>query len=286
LQLLNRPNPKYLETMQSDMSPHMRCILVDWLVEVAQEYRLTSDTLHLSLNLLDRFLSLEPVAREELQLAGIACMWAASKFEEIYAPTARNFCYITDNTYDQQQLVAMEARLLAVLDFQLAVPTAKTFQRRYLQAAAADEQLHYLAAFLLELTLMDEGMLSYLPSELAAGSVYLANSMLGRKPWDSTLTHYSRYTTHEVQAMAAELAITHARILSEGQFSAIREKYSSDKLLNVAGVPCCQQLLHTGLSALDRKQRHGMLQVAPDSPQASCSGSGSGELASSDMDLV
>jgi cyclin A len=292
-QLLNRPNPKYLEAIQSDMSPHMRCILVDWLVEVAQEYRLTSDTLHLSLNLLDRFLSLEPVAREELQLAGIACMWAASKFEEIYAPTARNFCYITDNTYDQQQLVAMEARLLAVLDFQLAVPTAKTFQRRYLQAAAADEQLHYLAAFLLELTLMDEGLLAYLPSQLAAGSVYLANAMLGRKPWDSTLSHYSRYKDFEVQAIAAELAITHARILSEGQFSAIREKYSSDKLLNVAGVPCCQQLLQAGLAALDRQQRQaaqqqrsGMLQVAPDSPQASYSGSGSGELASSDMELL
>ncbi|WIA18763.1 hypothetical protein OEZ85_003448 [Tetradesmus obliquus] len=291
-ELLNRPNPKYLEAIQSDMSPHMRCILVDWLVEVAQEYRLTSDTLHLSLNLLDRFLSLQAVAREELQLAGIACMWAASKFEEIYAPTARNFCYITDNTYDQQQLVAMEARLLAVLDFQLAVPTAKTFQRRYLQAAAADEQLHYLAAFLLELTLMDEGLMAYLPSQLAAGSVYLANAMLGRKPWDATLSHYSRYKDFEVQACAAELAITHARILSEGQFSAIREKYSSDKLLNVAGVPCCQQLLQAGLAALDRQQRQaaqqqqrgGVLQVAPDSPQASYSGSG--ELASSDMELL
>jgi cyclin A len=111
----------------------MRKILVDWLVEVAQEYRLTSDTLHLTVDLLNRFLSLEPVAREELQLAGIACMWIASKFEEIYAPTARNFCYITDNTYDQAQLVEMEARVLERLEFRLALPTSKTFQRRYLQ---------------------------------------------------------------------------------------------------------------------------------------------------------
>jgi cyclin A len=115
----------------------MRKILIDWLVEVAQEYRLTSDTLHLTVDLLNRFLSLEPVAREELQLAGIACMWIASKFEEIYAPTARNFCYITDNTYDQAMLVDMEARVLDVLEFRLALPTAKTFQRRYLQVRAA-----------------------------------------------------------------------------------------------------------------------------------------------------
>jgi cyclin A len=133
LQLVHRPNPNYVANVQHDMSPHMRCILVDWLVEVAQEYRLTSDTLHLTVDLLNRFLSLKPVAREELQLAGIACMWIASKFEEIYAPTARNFCYITDNTYDQAQLVDMEARVLERLEFRLALPTAKTFQRRYLQ---------------------------------------------------------------------------------------------------------------------------------------------------------
>lgn len=133
LQLVHRPNPGYVANVQHEMSPHMRKILVDWLVEVAQEYRLNSDTLHLTVDLLNRFLSLQPVAREELQLVGIACMWIASKFEEIYAPTARNFCYITDNTYDQAQLVAMEARVLERLEFRLALPTSKTFQRRYLQ---------------------------------------------------------------------------------------------------------------------------------------------------------
>lgn len=257
------------------MTPHMRCILVDWLVEVAQEYRLTSDTLHLTLNLLDRFLSLEAVPREELQLAGIACMWAASKFEEIYAPTARNFCYITDNTYDQQQLVAMEARLLSALNFQLAVPTAKTFQRRYLQAAAADEQLHYLAAFLLELTLMDEQMLSYLPSQLAAASVYLANCMLGRKPWDTTLAHYTRYREFEVQPCAVGLASMHAHIMGDSSFNAIKDKYSSDKLLDVAAVPSCQALLRM----YGGQQK--LLSVAPDSPQGSFSTQNS-----SDMDMV
>ena len=82
----------------------MRAILVDWLVEVALEYRLCSDTLHLTVALLDRFLSVAPVTRDQLQLAGIACMWAAAKYEEIYAPSAREFCFITDNTYTPEQV--------------------------------------------------------------------------------------------------------------------------------------------------------------------------------------
>lgn len=101
-----RPDPRYMENRQQDMTPHMRAILVDWLVEVAMEYRLCSDTLHLTVALLDRFLSAVPVSRDQLQLAGIACMWAAAKYEEIYAPSAREFCFITDNTYTPQQVRA------------------------------------------------------------------------------------------------------------------------------------------------------------------------------------
>ncbi len=33
----------YLETVQKNLSPSMRGILVDWLVEVAEEYELSSE---------------------------------------------------------------------------------------------------------------------------------------------------------------------------------------------------------------------------------------------------
>ncbi|CAL5366908.1 unnamed protein product [Camellia sinensis] len=50
-----RPLPDYIEKVQKDVSPNMRAILVDWLVEVAEEYKLLSDTLHLSISHMDRF---------------------------------------------------------------------------------------------------------------------------------------------------------------------------------------------------------------------------------------
>lgn len=43
--------------MQHDVNPHMRAVLADWLIEVSEEYRLCSDTLWLTFNFLDRFLS-------------------------------------------------------------------------------------------------------------------------------------------------------------------------------------------------------------------------------------
>lgn len=64
----------------------MRAILVDWLVEVAQEYKLHSETLFQAVGLVDRFLSITQVTRNQLQLVGVSCMLLASKYEEIYSP--------------------------------------------------------------------------------------------------------------------------------------------------------------------------------------------------------
>ena len=78
----------------------MRAILVDWLVEVAEEYSLVSETLFLTVNYIDRFLSSNVIVDpSKLQLVGVACMLIASKLEEIYPPEISEFVYITNSTY-------------------------------------------------------------------------------------------------------------------------------------------------------------------------------------------
>lgn len=65
---IRKPNPAYMDTVQRDINPTMRGILVDWLVEVAEEYKLSSNTLYLSVLYIDRCLSIQPVARTQLQV--------------------------------------------------------------------------------------------------------------------------------------------------------------------------------------------------------------------------
>ena len=88
---------------QPDINHSMRAILVDWLVEVAEEYKLLPQTLYLTINYIDRFLSAMSVLRGKLQLVGTACMLVAAKFEEIYPPEVSDFVYITDDTYTTKQ---------------------------------------------------------------------------------------------------------------------------------------------------------------------------------------
>ena len=95
------PHARPLRRSQSqrDINATMRRILIDWLVEVAEEYRLESETLFLAVNYIDRFLSHVPVNRSKLQLVGVTCMLVASKYEEIHPPAVDEFVYISDNTY-------------------------------------------------------------------------------------------------------------------------------------------------------------------------------------------
>ena len=39
-----------------EVTPKMRCVLVDWLVEVHQQFRLMQETLYLTISIIDRFL--------------------------------------------------------------------------------------------------------------------------------------------------------------------------------------------------------------------------------------
>uniref|UniRef100_A0A803YJV4 Cyclin-like domain-containing protein n=1 Tax=Meleagris gallopavo TaxID=9103 RepID=A0A803YJV4_MELGA len=117
-----RLKPYYMRK-QPDITAEMRAILVDWLVEVGEEYKLRTETLYLAVNYLDRFLSCMSVLRGKLQLVGTAAILLAAKYEEIYPPEVDEFVYITDDTYTKRQLLRMEHLLLKVLAFDLTVCT-------------------------------------------------------------------------------------------------------------------------------------------------------------------
>lgn len=78
VQAKRRPAADYIERVQVDVTPNMRGILVDWLVEVAEEYKLVSDTLYLTVSYIDRFLSANSLNRQKLQLLGVSAMLIAS----------------------------------------------------------------------------------------------------------------------------------------------------------------------------------------------------------------
>ncbi|KAH6760658.1 hypothetical protein C2S52_008694 [Perilla frutescens var. hirtella] len=234
-QVDRKPTADYMEKLQRDITHGMRGILVDWLVEVSEEYRLVPDTLYLTVNLIDRFLSENYIEKQKLQLLGVTCMLISSKYEEICAPRVEEFCFITDNTYTKEEVVQMESRVLNLLRFQLSVPTAKKFLRRFIQAAQASYkvpsvELEFLSNYLAELTLIEYGFLKHLPSLTAASAIFLARWTLDQSdhPWNPTLEHYTRYKSSELKSAVLELQDLQLNT-NGNMLQAIREKYKQPK---------------------------------------------------------
>lgn len=57
LQTRYHVNRRYMNEIQTDVNPSMRSILVDWLIEVAEEYRLSSETLFICVSVVDIFIA-------------------------------------------------------------------------------------------------------------------------------------------------------------------------------------------------------------------------------------
>jgi len=126
---------------QPEINEKMRSILVDWLIEVHNRFELMAETLYLTINLVDRFLSMTTVPRRELQLVGIGAMLIACKYEEIWAPEVNDFVAISERAYSNEQILKMEKAILGKLEWYITVPTPYVFLTRYIKAAIPDAEV-------------------------------------------------------------------------------------------------------------------------------------------------
>ncbi|WCJ17847.1 Cyclin-A3-1 [Euphorbia peplus] len=230
----------YMTSVQTDISVKMREILVDWLVEVAEEYKLVSDTLYLTVSYVDRYLSSQVLSRNKLQLLGVSCMHIASKYEEISPPNVEDFCYITDNTYSKEEVVCMEKEVLEFLKYEMGSPTIKNFLRILTKAAqenckSTNLPFEFLSCYLAELSLLDYRCLGFSPSVIAASAVFLSRFTIQTEqhPWSASLQCCSGYRPSDLKECV--LAIHDLHLNKKGSsLKAIRDKYSQHKFKCVA----------------------------------------------------
>ena len=184
LEVSTRPNASYMEH-QDDLEWKMRGILVDWLIEVHTRFHLLPETLFLAVNIIDRFLSTKVVQLDRLQLVGVTAMFIASKYEEVLSPHVANFRHVADDGFTEEEILAAERYVLSALDYDLSYPNPMNFLRRISKADNYDIQTRTLGKYLMEISLLDHRFMDYLPSHVAAASMYLARTILERGEWVS-----------------------------------------------------------------------------------------------------
>ena len=227
------PNSNYM-SKQKDINHRMRAILIDWLIDVHLKYKMVPQTMYISVNLIDRFLSFNEISRVKLQLVGVTAMFIASKYEEIYPPELKDFVYITDNAYVKSEVLDMESKKLNCLNFDITFPTQWSFLEIFRKRLNLDIKTFNLAWFLMELSLLNYKMLKFKLSQIAASSIFIAIKTLNfyNKVDFEKNTGYSENAIRECVREINNFYIYN----STHSLQAIRKKFSSKKYEEVSKI--------------------------------------------------
>ncbi|KAJ8302615.1 hypothetical protein KUTeg_019011 [Tegillarca granosa] len=170
------------------LQPRMRAILLDWIIEVCEVYRLHRETFYLSVDFIDRFLlANNDIQKNQLQLIGITALFIAAKLEEIYPPKLTEFAYVTDGACTEDEILVQELIILKSLNWDLSPVTVNGWLNVYLQLANIEHMVETEHGFvypqfsshafvqivrLLDLCMLDIGCLQFTYSVLAASALY------------------------------------------------------------------------------------------------------------------
>lgn len=182
-------------TQSMDQQPeirwHMRPCLVDFLVEIHFTFRLRPETLYLTLNIVDRYVSRRIVYIKHYQLVGCAALWIAAKFEDAKerVPTVQDLAQICRETYEESAFIQMEGHVLSTIQWTLGHPTAEAWLRLMCCGPCMEEpKVQHVARFLMEITLFYREFIKYTPSAIALAALTLARFLCGkpRRVWEET----------------------------------------------------------------------------------------------------
>ncbi|VDD78079.1 unnamed protein product [Mesocestoides corti] len=249
--------PNFLDACV-EITPRMRYILVNWLVQVHQSYKLLPETLYLCVAIMDRYIQKcgSEIRKGYFQLVGVTSLFIASKFEEMYPPDISDFSSITDNTYNKKDIRSCEQMILQTLDFYLSIPSPIVFLRRFSRALEADRLMHNLAKYFLELTIQEYD-LACLPGNLRATiAICLALAICSHTSiiddvWDEKIAYLSGYAIGDIRGPLQVLAKAVYRQNSPSKYRAIYDKYRTDDLYDkVAALPQLRSAVMEGLADL------------------------------------
>ena len=228
----------YMILIQTDINEKMRTILINWLIEVHFKFRLLNETLFLCVNIIDRYLSKKNINRKYLQLLGITALFISCKYEEIYAPHAKDLIYMTDNAYKLDEMIKMENEILSVIKFELTLPTSLSFLKIYSTLLNLDEKNNFRCCYLNEVSLINYNLSKFYPSLIACVCLFInlksdKNFFKGYN--EQEMFEITGYNKQDILICLKEMINTLNKINEvNNKFISIKKKYALEKYMKVS----------------------------------------------------
>ncbi|CAH1159615.1 unnamed protein product [Phaedon cochleariae] len=117
------PRCDYFRTVQNDIQPFMRKVVTTWMLEVCEEQLCEDQILPLAINVMDRFLCVCVIRKQQLQLLGATCLLIASKLRSTNLLPVELLCAYTDYSVTYEHIVSWELLVLSKLQWNASAVT-------------------------------------------------------------------------------------------------------------------------------------------------------------------
>ncbi|OAF68185.1 G2/mitotic-specific cyclin-B1 [Intoshia linei] len=184
----------------------VRSVVVEWMLQVCSRFEMDASTFQLSVSLLDRYMQIVDINKEDIQIVACSVILIGGKFEELLIPPYEDFLYVTDNIFTSDDIQNMEIDILTL------------------------SHIEYLASkYLIDICLMDSKLCHIPPSQSAAAASLLVQKL---SKIDSFINYedITSYSKRSLEPIVRRICIDILQIKSVGHFMTVYKKNCEPKM--------------------------------------------------------
>ena len=236
---------------QTDINGKMRAILIDWLIDVNLKFNFKPETLYITIYIIDSYLSLKKIERCNFQLLGVTALLIACKQNEIIFHKLKEYVYITDNAYTENDIKKMEYKILKTLNFNILNPSSLSFYEIFSNKSSfsKNKKIFNLGQFLMESFYLDDNCLKYSASTIASAVQYIVMKFFKMdnykecynqkffnikkiEEFENRYANSNNFSIHIIKECAKDICCC-MNELPKGNLKSTLRKYSNDTFDNV-----------------------------------------------------
>ncbi|KAJ8922777.1 hypothetical protein NQ315_007812 [Exocentrus adspersus] len=168
------PKFTYFSRVQTEVLPYMRKIVTTWMMEVCEEQMIEEQVFPLAVSLMDRFLCVCNIKKQQLQLLGAACLLISSKLRTSNILTIGLLRAYTDYSVTHEMIEKWEVLVLSKLHWDVNGVTPFDFIDQIIQRCPwgiDNDRLRRHAHTLVALCCTESRLIETFPSLIAAACI-------------------------------------------------------------------------------------------------------------------
>ena len=240
---INKPcysNDIFKNQDSTQINEKHRAVVIEWLSYIVHYFSQSNETLFMSINIMDRYISKKRITLNIYQLVAISSYLIASKYEDTFTPSIDDLIYISKNIYNHNDITAMEKDILDTLNFDIfSVSSYQFFSSFYLISNINNKILFCLGHLILEICLLNIEIMSCEQSLLAIGSLLIAKKSLEIKGDLPNINIIYNYNENDIKEIQKKIVLFLNKIVYSDKNCLILEKFEKKKYLSVSYIFKC-----------------------------------------------